>query len=291
LNTLDHQLKSYTSFIEQTLDQFVPVEEDSLSEAVRYALLGGGKRIRPTLTLATTELFVGSLEEAVVPACAIEMIHTYSMIHDDLPCMDDDDFRRGKPSLHKEYDEATAVLAGDFLLTRAFEVIAEAGPLQKNQRADLIAVIAKASGGQGMIGGQMMDIQSEGKAIDLQTLQELHSKKTGALIRAAVECGCIISSVPDDQRQAVIQFAERIGLAFQVVDDVLDITAGEKKRGGGISSDLTNDKSTYVSLLGIEEAKSTADKLFEEAMKSLDQLPQDTGFLKELAYFIIKRDH
>lgn len=294
MNTVNHDLTSYITLIENKLEALIPScsgADACLYEAARYALLGGGKRIRPILTLATAKLFNADIEAALVPACAIEMIHTYSVIHDDLPCMDDDDFRRGKPSLHKQFDEALAVLTGDFLLTRAFEVISEDRQLNVEMQIDLIRTIACASGGKGMIGGQVIDISSEGKGLDLKQLQHLHAKKTGALITAAVECGCIVASASDEERQPALQFAQDIGLAFQIVDDLLDITSGVKKRGAEISSDRENNKSTYVALLGIEEARKSADQLFNNAIKSLDQLSQETEFLKELAHFIIKRDH
>lgn len=294
MNTTDQQLKKYASLIEERLEALIPAHQCSdelLYEAARYALLGGGKRIRPILTLAIAKMFQADVELALAPACAIEMIHAYSMVHDDLPCMDDDDFRRGKPSVHKKYGEAIAVLTGDFLLTRAFEVISENHKLQADIQVELIRTIASASGGNGMIGGQVIDILSEGKTLDLELLQELHSKKTGALITAAAECGCLVASASDTHTSLVLEFARKIGLAFQVIDDVLDVTSGKNKRGADHSSDLENNKSTYVTILGVEEAQKTAEQLFSSALKALDQLPFETRFLKDLATFIVKRDH
>lgn len=294
MSTVKDQLAAYQSLIESKLNDLVPEQpglDRVLYEASRYSLLNGGKRIRPILTLAVADLFGAPLEKALVPACAIEMIHTYSMIHDDLPCMDDDDFRRGKPSLHKQYSEAIAVLAGDYLLTRAFDIIATEESLLPLQRLSITAVIAKSAGGQGMIGGQVMDIISENQKIDLQTLQTLHRKKTGALIASAVTVGCLVAEAPSESIYNLEQYAHHIGLAFQVVDDILDVTSGDKKRGPQTSSDQSNSKSTYVSLLGIEKAKTEADTLVQQAVESLDHLPQDTTLMKNLAEFVTARDY
>lgn len=294
LSTVKDNLAAYINQIELKLDELVPEQagmDSVLYEAARYSLLNGGKRIRPILTLAVADLFDTPLEKALAPACAIEMIHTYSMIHDDLPCMDDDDFRRGKPSLHKQYPEAIAVLAGDYLLTRAFDIITSEQSLTPLQRSSITAVIAKSAGGPGMIGGQVMDILSENRTIDLQTLQTLHQKKTGALIASAVTIGCLVAEAPQDSMHHLEQYALNIGLAFQVIDDVLDVTSGEKKRGPQSSSDLTNSKSTYVSLLGIDEAKAVADKLVRQAIDSLSHIPQDTTLMKDLAEFVTARDY
>lgn len=294
MKAAEDKLNTYVELINSKLDSLVPLEQGLdaiLYEAARYSLLNGGKRIRPTLTLAVADIFGGSLDQALFPACAIEMIHTYSMIHDDLPCMDDDDFRRGKPSLHKQYSEAIAVLAGDFLLTRAFDIVASDESMTPQHRAALTSVIAKAAGGQGMIGGQVMDILSENQSIDLQTLQTLHKKKTGALIACAVTCGGLIADIPIEQMKLLGLYAQNIGLAFQVIDDVLDVTSGDKKRGPQASSDMSNNKSTYVSLLGIDEAKAVAGRLVKEAIAALDHLPQDTTLMKELAAFVTARGY
>ena len=294
MSNLKEQINFYTTLVESKLEELVPeskVLEQELYHAARYSLLEGGKRFRPILTLAVADLFGASLDSALTPACAIEMIHTYSMIHDDLPCMDDDNFRRGKPSLHKQYPEAIAVLAGDYLLTKAFEVISSDEKLTAEQRTFLVKIISKAAGGSGMIGGQVIDILTENKSIDLITLQELHKKKTGALISSAISSGCFISGATEEQTNCLNLYAENLGLAFQVVDDILDITSGDKKRGPQTSSDVSNNKNTYVSLLGLDEAKKVARQLYKSAISSLDQLPQETTFLKKLAEFVVLRDY
>jgi geranylgeranyl diphosphate synthase, type II len=291
---LKNRINHYCHLIEEQLNRFVPETSDSynlLFEASRYTLLNGGKRLRPILTLATAELFKADPNLALAPACAVEMIHTYSMIHDDLPCMDDDDFRRGNPTLHKKYDEGFAVLAGDYLLTRAFEILADDNRLPETIRVQLIKQLAQASGGHGMIGGQIMDLQAEKTDPSLETLEMLHSKKTGALIVCAVRMGAIIGQASPIQFQLLESFALKMGLAFQVTDDILDVTAGEKKRGSLHSSDVANQKSTYVSLLGIEQAKQTAESLQQEALLSLKQLSLETSFLEALLQFVNQRTY
>ena len=280
--------------IETTLDRLVPevdVPHLELFHSARYSLLGGGKRLRPILTLATTEALNGDVDAALAPSCALEMIHTYSLIHDDLPCMDDDDFRRGKPSLHKAYSEGHAVLTGDFLLTHAFSVLAKAPHLSAEQKIKLIDILSRDAGGDGMIAGQVMDIKAEAGQINLDMLKHIHNKKTGALIVASLEFGGVISHASDQQMQLLRQFGQEIGLAFQIIDDVLDVTASELKRGSAIASDVANNKSTYVSLLGLEQSEALAQALFRSAISNLDQLGVDAHMLKELASYIVGRSY
>lgn len=280
--------------IEEHLDRLIPEQStayNALFRAARYSLLGAGKRLRPILALAVTETLGGDVEAALAPACALEMIHTYSLIHDDLPCMDDDDFRRGKPSLHKVFPEGHAVLAGDFLLTHAFAVLAEAPLLSSEQRIKLVSTLARQSGGDGMIAGQVMDLAAEGKKIDLETLRLIHRNKTGAMIVASLEFGGIVCGASDAYLEILHQFGQDIGLAFQIIDDVLDVTASEKKHGKKIASDLANDKSTYVSLLGLEQSKAMAQALYHTATQKLQQLPCDVSLLIQLADLMIKRTY
>jgi geranylgeranyl diphosphate synthase type II len=287
-------LETQSQLIEQHLDRLVPMRHgphQHLFEAARYALLGGGKRLRPILTLTTTRLLGGDLSLALSPACTLEMIHTYSMIHDDLPCMDNDDYRRGKLTVHKKYSEGHAVLTGDFLLTHAFEVLATDALLSAEKKSQLIAILARQSGSEGMIGGQVMDLTYEGKKISLETLRLLHRKKTAALITASIEFGGIIANANPLQLDCLRQFGESIGLAFQVVDDILDVTSSEAKHGRTIASDILNEKSTYVSLLGIEQAQSYALNFYHQAVKALTPLPYDTSLLIGLADFILRRQH
>lgn len=218
-------LAGFIEKIDQELERLVPSAScsyRSLYEGARYSLLGGGKRVRPLLTLAVNQMLGGKLEQALVPACALEMIHTYSLIHDDLPCMDDDDFRRGKPSLHKVYTEGHAVLVGDFLLTYAFQTLATSFLLSSSQKVCLIATLTRAAGGEGMIGGQVLDLAQDPSI----SIEELHQRKTGALFTASVECGGIVASCSSEIQQDLRMFGQQIGYLFQVVDDVLDSEHG-----------------------------------------------------------------
>lgn len=290
--SLQTYIASRTEWVEKRLASLVPerdVPENILFQAARYSLLGGGKRLRPLLTLATVETLGGNVASALTPACVLEMIHTYSLIHDDLPCMDDDDYRRGKPSLHKAFPEALAVLAGDFLLTHAFEVLSHADELTTEQKLQLIAILSRQSGGVGMIGGQILDIESEGRSIDLERLQLIHHKKTGALMTASIQFGGVLAGVDEREMKILEQFGKEIGLAFQIIDDVLDVTASEKKHGKKVASDVTNNKVTYVSLLGLEQSQAMAHSLWQKATEILKQLNRDVSLLLHLAELIVTR--
>lgn len=285
-------MASYSQLIETQLDQLVPERDaphKTLFQAARYSLLGGGKRLRPILTLATTETLGGDISAALVPACTVEMIHTYSLIHDDLPCMDNDDFRRGKPSLHKAFPEGHAVLTGDFLLTNAFEILAQHVQLTVEQRIALISILSRKSGSEGMIGGQVMDLEAEKKEINLADLRCIHRNKTGALLTASIEFGGIIAHASVEHMDILRVFGDEIGLAFQIIDDVLDITASKQKHGKTAASDITNNKTTYVSLLGLEQAQSLAHQLFLSAVSTLKQLPYDISLLEQLAELVVCR--
>ena len=284
-------IRSRGDLIEQQLSQLIPeqkVAHSSLFQAARYSLLGGGKRLRPLLTLATVEVFKKDPKAGLIPACALEMIHTYSLIHDDLPCMDDDDFRRGKPSLHKAFQEGQAVLAGDYLLTHAFQVLATAPKLSEYQRLELIRILSNRAGGEGMIAGQILDIEAE-PSIDIQDLNSLHSHKTGALLVAALEFGAIIAEADEEQMEILREFGSNIGLAFQIIDDVLDVTSSKQKHGKTLSSDQINGKATYVTLMGLERSQKEAEKLLLNGLKTIEKLSVDVSLLKELAWWIVNR--
>lgn len=270
------------------LEQNVPYQQ--LFTAARYSLLAGGKRLRPILLLASIEALKGESENALSIAAAIEMVHTYSLIHDDLPCMDDDDFRRGKPSLHKAFSEAHAVLTGDFLLSHAFEIIADEHRLNADQKVSLIALLAKSCGGSGMIAGQVMDIEAEGKSIDQETLQSIHKHKTGALITASVKMGGIVAHATAEEMDALELYGNAIGLAFQIVDDILDVSASIQKHGKTISSDVANNKTTYVTLLGINKAQELANQLVCSAKQHLQPFDSSAKHLCGLADYIIARN-
>lgn len=268
--------------IDKTLSNLL--HQVPVAEAARYSVLNGGKRLRPLFALATADALKAPLSQAIVPACALELIHTYSMIHDDLPAMDNDDLRRGKPTLHKVYTEGQAILAGDFLLTYAFEVLSNAPDLSAETKLSLIELVSKKAGASGMIGGQWTDLESEHKLLNLNETNVLHEMKTGALIEASILTGALIGKAKPEMLNTLSQFALKVGLAFQIIDDVLDHTHPEVKHG--TRSDVTNKKSTYVSLLGIEKAQAKAIELYESASAMLDN---NFNLLKELARISVFR--
>ncbi|MFM7087310.1 MAG: geranylgeranyl diphosphate synthase CrtE [Cyanobium sp.] len=281
--------------VEAALDGSLgPERPEGLREAMRYSLLAGGKRLRPILCLAACDLAGGEAELAMPTAVALEMIHTMSLIHDDLPAMDNDDLRRGRPTNHKVYGEANAILAGDALLTRAFEMVALRSPGVPAER--LLAVVGElslASGAPGLVGGQVVDLECEGKAVDLDTLEYIHLHKTGALLRACVLCGALIAGAPEALLEALRTYARGIGLAFQIIDDILDVTASSEVLGKTAGKDLTADKTTYPKLLGLEESRRRAEALVAEAKTALAPWNGDSGKaapLLALAEFITSRD-
>lgn len=261
--------------------------ESSLYEAARYITLGDGKRLRPLLLLATVAAFNGNLEAALSPACSLEMLHTYSLVHDDLPCMDDDDYRRGKLTLHKKFNEAIAVLTGDFLLTYSFEILSNSPQLSEKERLDLVRILSIRGGGNGMIGGQILDLESSHSQITLDKLQLIHQKKTGDLITAALEMGGIIAKADPVSQKILHAIGQEMGLAFQIIDDVIDLSS--EKHGKSISSDLANGKTTYISSLGKEGAKKAAYTLLDSALSNLHSLP-NSQLLQELSIALVHRN-
>ena len=287
---------NYLPIVEEALVRYVPepsLMQSELFRAMRYSLLAGGKRIRPVLVLEFCGLCGGDQEAALPFACAIEMIHTYSLIHDDLPCMDDDGMRRGKPSNHVVFGEARALLAGDSLLTMAFETMLSPESIRKagaQKAADAAGVLARAAGAYGMAGGQAIDLMSEGKRIPMETLQKMDECKTGALIRAAAKMGCVLAGAESRQVLAADEYAAAVGFAFQIVDDILDVKGDAEALGKPVGSDRENDKSTYVSLLGMENAVRAVRKLTDTAVSSLGAFQGDTEYLRALAKNLAKRD-
>ena len=257
-----------------------------LQEAMRYSLLAGGKRVRPVLTCAFAELFGGEWEKAVPLGCALELIHTYSLIHDDLPCMDDDDLRRGKPTCHKVYGETLAVLAGDALQPEAFAILAAAEGLSAQQRIDAVAVLARAAGGDGMVAGQVLDL--DGKCRSREQVELLHSLKTGAMIAAAAELGCVAANAAPEQRQAARDYAWEVGLAFQIRDDMLDVIADQTEFGKPIGSDREEGKTTFVDLIGLDGCEREVAACTGRAKAALSDFPGN-GFLLELADQLAER--
>lgn len=259
-----------------------------LYDAMEYSLLSGGKRLRPVLTLECCRLCGGRAEDALAFACAVEKIHTYSLIHDDLPCMDNDDLRRGRPTNHKVYGEATAMLAGDGLLTAAFE-IAAGGKLPPERTVEGVRCLAKAAGPAGMVGGQALDLAGEGYALNREELEQIHGLKTGAMIAAAAELGCIAAGASPEARGAVRDFALKLGLAFQIRDDMLDVEGDAEAFGKPIGSDAANEKNTFVTLLGLEGCREEVARLTQAAAAALAPFPEG-GFLTELARRLAGRE-
>ena len=278
--------------IEAALDAaLLPERPESLREAMRYSLLAGGKRLRPVLCLASCELAGGDAELAIPTAVALEMIHTMSLIHDDLPAMDNDDLRRGRPTNHKMFGEANAILAGDALLTRAFEMVALRSPGVSAERLlQVVGELSLASGAPGLVGGQVVDLESEGKSVDLETLEYIHLHKTGALLRACVISGALVAGADATLQAALHTYARGIGLAFQIIDDILDVTASSDVLGKTAGKDLTADKTTYPKLLGLEESRRRADGLVAEAKAALEPWRDRAAPLLALADYITSRD-
>ncbi|TGD75657.1 polyprenyl synthetase family protein [Mangrovimicrobium sediminis] len=268
-----------------------PAVPGGLAEAGAYSLGNGGKRIRPVLChAAAAALGAADRTRSAAPAHALELIHTYSLIHDDLPAMDDDDLRRGQPSLHRAYDEATAILVGDGLQARAFEVIAGSDVLDAAQKVAMIGVLARASGMQGMVGGQYIDIHATGTDMDLAALQAMHQLKTGALIRAALALGGIAAGASEAQLRALDDYGRHIGLAFQVVDDILDVDGDPSALGKTGGKDAAANKPTYVKLLGLDGARQEAQQLLQAALTALETFGASADRLRELARYIVERD-
>lgn len=287
---LTQALRHNAARIEQVLDRLLPAvaAQNRLHQAMRYAALGSGKRIRPFLLYRTGEMLGADENSLDTPACAVELIHAYSLVHDDLPAMDDDDLRRGRPTCHRAFDEATAILAGDALQTLAFEVLSTASELPAELRLTMLTTLAQASGAQGMAGGQALDLAAVGQSIDLAALEQMHRLKTGALIAASVQLGALAAGADTRTQTQLAHYARAIGLAFQVRDDILDVTTDSHTLGKTQGKDAAQDKPTYVSLLGLDEAKALSIQLRDEALAALDGLPQ-SEHLHALAHYIVER--
>ena len=291
---LGDKLLENSRLLEEQLSRYMNGDDDDygvIYEAQRYSLLGGGKRIRSFLVNECCRVLGGDLGASMPLACAVEMIHTYSLIHDDLPCMDDDDMRRGKPSNHKVFGYANALLAGDALLTGAFRVIAEAEKLDGDTKARAISLLSRAAGDGGMIGGQVMDLAAETQSIDFDTLTRLHAHKTGAMIRASVALGCMAAGYDTDSEEytCLVEYAEKIGLAFQVLDDVLDATATEEQMGKSVRSDAEK-KTTFLSFYNVDEAKRYAGRLTADAISRISHI-EGSETLTDLACYLLDRQN
>jgi len=292
--TITSYLARRAAEVNEWLDRLVPSETTppvQLHRAMRYSLLAGGKRLRPVLTLAAGEAFGADTDDLMPAACAIEMIHTYSLIHDDLPAMDNDDLRRGRPTCHKAFGEAVAILAGDALLTQAFRVLASDSPKRNAERqVQVIREVATAAGTvEALIGGQMTDIESEGKNVDAAMLEDIHHSKTGAIITASVVVGGLIAGANEDQIDNLRQYGKGIGLAFQIADDILDVTSTSEQLGKTPGKDQAANKATYPAIHGIATSEARARELVEEAVATVSTLNLKTRVLEDIARFIIAR--
>ncbi|MBP7278197.1 MAG: polyprenyl synthetase family protein [Sedimentibacter sp.] len=287
--------KEKVSIVDEYLGQIIEVKENPqkiIYQAVNYSLLSGGKRLRPVLFLGAYELFRDDLKKALPFACAMEMIHTYSLIHDDLPAMDNDDYRRGKLSNHKKFGEARAILAGDALLNKAFETGLDAAINLKDINAiKALKLIADSSGTEGMIGGQVIDIDGENKISSIEDLKYMYSLKTGAIIKSSVTAGATLAGATENEIKLLENYAEKVGIAFQIMDDILDVTSTQEKLGKLIGSDAANNKTTYLTFKSIDEARKDVEKFTEEAIKSLSLLGNRAIYLIELAKYLTSREN
>ena len=294
--TPDLNLKQYLEdrrlMVEEALEVALPQEDGPASrvvEAMRYSLFAGGKRLRPILCLAASEAVGGEIQSAMPAGCALEMIHTYSLIHDDLPAMDDDDLRRGKPTNHKVFGEAIAILAGDGLLTEAFVLLSDYHSLLPERAVQVIGVIAEAASYRGMVGGQVVDMLSQNKPADLETVQQMHSRKTAALIAAATESGALAGKGSEAQVAALARYGRAIGLAFQIADDILDIEGDTELLGKSTGADEARGKVTYPAAVGLESSRQAANDMIHDALAALEGFDDKANPLRSLAHYIITR--
>lgn len=292
METLSHYQQRINLVLAEQIQELAPSTPQRLKDAIAYSILDAGKRLRPSLTYAVGEALGVAINQLDAPAAAVELIHCYSLVHDDLPAMDDDDLRRGKATTHIAYDEATAILVGDALQTLAFDIIAHAADLSDKQKIMMIQVLAQAAGANGMVAGQVRDMQAENSRINLTDLHLLHQQKTGALIVAAILLAAHASAnISEIQYQALYDYGQHLGLAFQIQDDVLDATQTAETLGKPAGSDERNQKSTFVSLLGLAGAQQAAQQSVAHAKQALDKANLTTPFLQELTDYILSRQH
>lgn len=290
MNEFEQFLTDSSAMVDQACEAILPRsdrEPKRLYEAIRWSLFGRGKRLRPALVFASARAFGVEYEKVQTTAAAIEMVHTYSLIHDDLPSMDDDDMRRGRPTCHIKFDEATAILAGDALQAMAFSAIACSDDLTESVRIELLRTVGDAAAK--MVAGQQMDLEAEGRDVSIEAIEEIHRNKTGALISASACVGAIVAAVSDNEMAAITEFGEKIGLLFQMTDDLLDITESSEILGKTAGKDIVSAKATYPSVIGIEATRAGIEKTFTEAAEALDRLSGDTKILKNIAEYIIDR--
>ncbi len=287
-------LKKAAQTVDVALDSLIPKQSTkpaSIHKAMRYSLFAGGKRLRPALALAAAEACGGALEAALHAACAVECIHTYSLIHDDLPCMDDDDLRRGRPTCHIVFGEGLAVLAGDSLLTLAFEILAQAQPTSRYGIADFVRELSVASGSRWLIAGQVLDLESEGKPVSKSALKFIHQAKTAALLTCALRLGAMSANVTPSKLKALTDFGQALGLAFQVIDDILDVTQSTEKLGKTAGKDVKAFKATYPALFGLKKSRALAAELTEEALSALKPLGKKAVMMRGIAESLLVREY
>ncbi|MEI6871414.1 MAG: polyprenyl synthetase family protein [Verrucomicrobiota bacterium] len=287
-------LRNAVQKVDSALDRFLPKQSTkpaSIHKAMRYSMFAGGKRLRPALTLAAAELCGGTFDDALCVACAVECVHTYSLIHDDLPCMDDDDLRRGRPTCHIVFGEGLAVLAGDALLTLAFEILAQANPTPRYGVAQLISELSTASGSRWLIAGQVLDLEGEGKRISKADLKFIHESKTAALLTAALRLGGMSANVKPSKLKALTDFGRALGLAFQIIDDILDVTQPTEKLGKTAGKDVVSEKATYPSLFGLKKSRTLAAQLTEDALAALKPFGKKSLMMKAIAESMLAREY
>ena len=291
--TIATYLRKASQDVDAALSRLLPrasARPATIHEAMRYSIFAGGKRLRPILCIAAAEACGGDRKPALRPACAVECIHTYSLIHDDLPCMDDDDLRRGRPTAHKVFGEGLAVLAGDALLTVAFEILAGVEASRRYSVAEFIRILAVAAGSRNLIAGQVADLEGEGVPGTRSDLRFIHERKTAALIEASLALGAMTANAPVANRDALMLFGRRLGLAFQIIDDILDVTQPTEKLGKSAGKDIAADKTTYPSVLGLEASRREARRMTVEAHRALDAFGSDADRLREIADYLLARE-
>jgi geranylgeranyl diphosphate synthase type II len=292
--SLSKFISAKMSAIDRALDGFLPKASNkpaTIHKAMRYSLFAGGKRLRPILALASAELCEGSATDAMPAACAVECIHTYSLIHDDLPCMDDDDLRRGRPTSHKVFGEGIAVLAGDALLTIAFEILAKSSGSKRHTPAMMVQELAAASGSRWLIAGQVMDIEGEGAAVSKSALRFIHQAKTAALLTCALRLGAMSANATPSKLQSITEFGQALGLAFQVIDDILDVTQTTEKLGKTAGKDVAATKATYPALFGLERARAVAHELTDKATAALKPFGKKGDIMREISNSLLVREY
>ena len=290
---LEKYLGEAVSDVDGAMDDFLPTLDErpgSIHEAMRYCVFAGGKRLRPVLCIAAAEACGGRREEAFPAACAVELMHTYSLVHDDLPCMDDDDLRRGRATCHKVFGEGMAVLCGDALLTEAFAVIAKSQASESYSVGEMVAELALTGGSRKLIGGQVLDLEGEGKALAMEELVQIHEAKTAALLTVSVRLGAMSAGAGEDELEALTRFGHALGLAFQVIDDILDVTQTTENLGKTAGKDAAVDKATYPSVIGLELSRKEAERLTAEAMEALEVFGEKAAKLREIAERMLVRE-